>query len=728
VSALRALAAAAGIVAAYRDTHGRWRRTGDDTRRALLAAMGLEAGSERAARVTLTEWRRAAGRGLPTVSVTTTRGGRPGAGAGVGVGVGAARARPRLTLRLDGEARRRGTVPFRLEVVEESGETWTGAGRLAARRGRAALRLPQSLPLGYHTLRLHLAGAGGAPLEQLVIVAPDRCPSPAARGARRAFGLTVQLYAVRSARNGGAGDFTDLAALVRWARELGAAFVAVNPLHALDPTGERVSPYSPISRLFLHSLYLDAEAVPELAECPAARDLVTSEVYRRARAELRQGDRVAAARVLALQWPVLRALSRCFADRGATGARGRAYAAFVARHGDPLTDFATFLALAAHRGSPAWTDWPSELRDAQGPAVAAYRAAHADDVDLHRFVQFELDRQLGVAARAGGTGVALGLMADLAVGTVSDGADTWARPALFAERAGLGAPPDDYAREGQAWRLVPLHPHRLAADPPAVRHWIRLVRGALAHAGALRVDHVMSLFRQYWIPPGASARDGAYVRYPAEVLLAVLAVEADRRGAVIVGEDLGTVPRGLPARLHQRGILSTRVLYFERDRGGAFRPAARYSRRALVTATTHDHPPLAGYWQGRDLELRRAAGNIPDERALATAQRRRVAERAALRRRLVAEGGLAPTTVDPSPPELAGAVHTFLARTPAPLVGIALDDLTGEAEPVNLPGIGSDRYRGWTRRLGVPLEALPRDARARRALGRLDSRRTGSPT
>jgi 4-alpha-glucanotransferase len=322
-------------------------------------------------------------------------------------------------------------------------------------------------------------------------------------------------------------------------------------------------------------------------------------------------------------------------------------------------------------------------------------------VDFHCYVQFELDRQLGAVAEEA-DGLGLGLLGDLALGSAPDGADTWMFPELFVEGARLGAPPDDYSATGQEWGLPPIDPLRLAAD--GYRYWTLLLRHALQHMGALRLDHVMGLFRQFWIPRGRPAADGAYVRFPAEELLGILALESERRGAVIIGEDLGTVPPGLPARLARRGVLSTRVLYFQRGRTG-FRPAARYSPRALVTATTHDHPPLAAFWTGRDLELRHAAGALSAVE-LAEAQRTREGERRSLLRRLQREGHWAPGRPLNDTFAVVGAVHRFLARTPAPLLGVMLDDLTGETDPVNLPGVGQDRYANWSRRSRISLDTL----------------------
>jgi 4-alpha-glucanotransferase len=352
--------------------------------------------------------------------------------------------------------------------------------------------------------------------------------------------------------------------------------------------------------------------------------------------------------------------------------------------------------------------------------VKEFSQQHADAIDRQRYLQFELDRQIHAVASA--DELAIGLYGDLAIGTAPSGSDPWMFPDLFVGGASVGAPPDDYSLDGQDWGLPPVDPVRLKAE--AYRYWIVLLRNALEHMGALRIDHVMGLFRQYWIPAGRPATEGAYVRFPSQDLLGILALESRRHGSLIIGEDLGTVPRGLPAVLKRWGILSSRVLYFEKDKRGRYRPARRYSSRALVTANTHDHPPLAGFWQGRDLELRDQVGSLGKGRSLADAMEERQHERHALVARLASEGCLDAQIPRSSYPQLCKSVYAMLAHTPAPLVGVWLDDLAGETDPVNLPGVDLGRYPGWSRRVTSTVEQLRRDANATEALGGLAGRGT----
>ncbi len=463
--------------------------------------------------------------------------------------------------------------------------------------------------------------------------------------------------------------------------------------------------------------------MPEFARCAPAGALLARPAFERELAQLRASPRVEYARVAAAKRAILRALHRDFERRPAR-ARARAYAAFRAREGPPLDDFATFLAIGESRRSPGeraldWHVWPRELRDPRAPAVTTFRREHARAIDFHRFVQFELDRQLGAAAAAAKrAGMAIGLYPDLALGSAGGGAETWTFPGLFAEAASLGAPPDDFSPQGQDWALPPLDPLRLREQGFAF--YRQLLRAAFAHAGALRIDHVLGVFRLFWIPRGRPASEGAYVRQPASELLALLAHESRRQGALVVGEDLGTLPPGTQARLARHGILSSRVLYFERD-GANFRPSRRYSRRALATANTHDLVPLAGFAAGRDLVLRRRAGAIASDRSLHAALAERAASAAALARRLRAEGLLRAGRPDPA--ALAEAVSGFLARTPCPLVALSLDDAVGETEPVNLPGVGPREHPSWTRRMTLPLESLAAHPGLRAGFAALRSRR-----
>lgn len=688
-SALHRLAGRVGIVPSYVDQTGTETRvTTDETRVAILRAMGIDASTPAHAEAALEALeRRERGRVLAPVRVV--RASDPEAA--------------QVVLRVpEGTS---GPVEWSLELVPEAGAPRRLHGESQPEwDGSVTLPLGKPLPEGYHTLRATVrAGGEERSGEQSLIAVPDACPSVAeVAGRERVFGVIANLYTVRSGRNWGIGDLSDLARLLEWTAEVGGAFVGVNPLHMLRNRGVDVSPYSPVSRVFRNPIYLDVAAVLVPEGAGEAAGLLDSPGVRAEVEALRSAGRVEYERVMALKRRVLEALYRGGA------ARESGFRRYLEAQGEPLALFATFEALADHLGSGDWHRWPEAFRDPGSPEVAAFRAEHPDEVGFHQWLQYELDRQLGeAAARGERAGLAIGLYQDLAIGTSPNGADIWADPRLFLGGASIGAPPDEYSASGQNWGLPPLDPSALRED--AYRYWISLVRASMRHAGALRIDHAVGLFRQFWIPQGMDGSEGAYVAFPAEDLLGILALEARRHGAVVVGEDLGTVPPEVPEALRRWGVHSSRVFYFERE-GDSFRPAAAYEPMSLATANTHDMPTLAGFWRGRDIEVKREVGLIESDEAAGEQRRARVDERQAILDRLAAEGVLPEAREPAGGGELRGAVHAFLCRTPAAMVGLSLDDLVGEAEPVNVPGVPPDRFSSWTRKLSTPVEALPHDA------------------
>lgn len=700
---LRSLADRFGILPAYFDIAGVQRVACDETRVAFLGAMGVDASTEAAAARGLESLQRAEGqRMLAPVRVVVARPKQP----------------PEIQLILPTEDL--SPIDWRIELREENGLSHVAAGRSSPREATRAVTvtLPVSPPPGYHTLRASVCVPGHTlEAEQLFIVSPGRCTAVLERlGDSRAYGVWANLYTVRSNGNWGLGDLTDLGKIVRHAGTRGAAFVGVNPLHALRNRSEHISPYCPVSRLFRNAVYLDVEDVPEFADCREAQDLLASEAFQAELTKLRSAEHVQYERVAVLKNQILRLLHGVFLQQHANGStsRARAYDRYVATQGRPLVDHATFVALESwlaenDEGAEGWHAWPTAYRSPDSAEVQAFRNAGRKDVDFHCYIQYELDRQLAAAAdKARLAGMPLGIYQDLAVGSAAYGSDAWAFPDLFVPGVEVGAPPDPYCDAGQTWGFPPLHPRRLTAN--RYEYWIHLVRNTMAHAGMLRIDHVMGLFRQFWVPIGCDAVDGAYVRYPAEDMLGILALESQRHGTIVVGEDLGTVPPEVPPTLAEWQILSSAVMYFERDAEGRFRPAETYSPRALVTATTHDHAPLAGFLTGRDLDIRHEIGLLNPGADLEEARAERANTRAALLD-IFLETGLLPSGDSEAVKDIAvqsviEAAYAFLARTPCPLVGVSLDDLACEADPVNLPGVGHTRYRSWSRRMRCHLEEI----------------------
>jgi len=478
--------------------------------------------------------------------------------------------------------------------------------------------LPEDFPLGYHRLR----DRDGR--ERTLIVSPGRCWLPAGP---RAWGWAVQLYATRSAASQGIGDLADMRTLRRWAQGLGAGFLLVNPLHAVAPTlPQQDSPYLPATRRWRNPLYLRVEGLPAGPDS----DLI---------------DRDAV-------WQAKRAvLERLYEAEDDTDA----FASWRAQQGESLASYATWAAVAERHGDD-WHDWPPELRDPDSEQVAAYARAHAPRVTFHAWLQWQLDSQLRAASGE------LTLVQDLPIGVDGGGADAWTWQEVFAHGVHVGAPPDRFNAAGQDWGSPPLVPWRLRVS--GYEAFAESVRGTIAGAGGLRIDHVMGLFRLWWVPEGGSARDGAYVRYPSEDLLDIVALESHRAQALVIGEDLGTVEPGVRDALAEHGIVSYRVLWFEDD------DPADWPVESLAAVTTHDLPTVAGLWGGADLDEQRELGLGSDEQL--------ARGRAALLEHLPGSYGSAEQAV-------LGA-HRLLARAPSRLLCATLEDVVAAERRPNIPG------------------------------------------
>ena len=696
------LAAHYGIEPDFTDNWQRRHVVADATRQALLEALGVPAGSAADIEASLQAaetavWRQP----LPPVEVVR----RPTSFA--------------ATLTLPAETR--GRLAWR--VATEAGERFAGEGDLddletthSAHIAGIAYRcrrlpLPLDLPPGYH--RLEVAAGGAAPAAMALIVTPEQAFGPADLGRERLWGLTLPLYGLRSEANWGIGDFGDLADLGAAIAPLGASLVGINPVHALfPPLTERISPYAPSSRRFVNVFLISVERAARLLGGLPAADAGAGQMFERARAS----ELVDYPAVSELKLQALERLYRAFTRAG--GPNRAAFERFRAAAGPSLERHAVFEALLEHLapGDPAcrcWRNWPTDYRRPESPAVAAFTARHAERVEFFQFLQWLADQQLGQAqAEARAAGMPVGLYLDLAVGVDPDGAEAWADPSTVAGRVRIGAPPDDFSPKGQDWGLAPLAP--LALRDQAYAPFVELLRRNMAHAGALRIDHVLGLRRSFWRPPERDLA-GAYVRYPLADLLGLVALEAHRHRCVVVGEDLGTVPEGLRAELTEAGLLGCRVLYFEREPDGGFRGSANYPRACLASISTHDLPTLAGFWVGRDIDWRERLGLFADP---AQAARER-AGRGEIRRRLLellAAEGLLPVGLDTDDPpaelpwDVTIALHRLLARSPAEVVVMQLEDALQLVEQANLPGTTGE-HPNWRRRLDVPLEQIATDPR-----------------
>lgn len=571
-----------------------------------------------------------------------------------------------------------------------------------------------------------------------LIVHPTRCHQPACvTEGGRVWGLSVQLHGVRSQRNWGMGDFGDLSHLLAWAAQAGAAFVGVNPLHALYPHNPlHISPYSPSSRQFVNTLYLDVEAAPGFADCAEARQAVADKAFQTKLQSLRDATLIDHAGVAEAKGRILPLLYHHFrsAHLAQNSARAQAFRAFQAQFGDALRRFALYQTLQAHLHAHdgnlwGWPVWPEAWRDPASPTVQAFAAEHEERIEYFEYLQWLAEEQLAaLRAKAEQLGLGIGLYQDLAVGVDKGGAETWSHPQLFALDARTGCPPDDFNPRGQDWGLPPWIPHRLREAGYAP--FIAALRANMRHAGALRLDHVMGLMRLYWVPPGMQGDEGAYLTYPFADLLGILALESQRNQCLIVGEDLGTVPDEVRHKLYEYGVLSYKLFYFEREQDGAFRAPGNFPAQALVAASTHDLATLKGFWQGEDIKLREQLQLYPSEQ-LRQAQ---IAGREADRWRLLQaleRDGLLPAGVPANPaevreltPELIQAIHQRLACSPAQLFIVQAEDMLGEAEQANLPGT-VDEHPNWRRKLTVGLEAWPQEKRTGDLAGAIRSERPG---
>lgn len=690
---LGALADRLGVERSYWDTAGEEHFAGDETRAAIVAAMGYDIETDDALAASLAAVEAEQTARLIPPSWCIDEGGwlcfpvRAMSGA------------------------------FRWEIRLETGGAIENHGRLEELHtydGEAvasrALLIIDPVPIGMHRLRLE---TGDRAAEANLIVAPPRCLSVhEATGGDRLWGITAPLYGLRSERNFAIGDFEDIARLAENAAGLGADFLGINPVHALFPElPEQISPYSPSSRSFLNVMHIAPDRVPEFADSADARRFAET------RAASLSSDRtqplVDYTRAAGIKLPIFELLFEAFLKIGADSNRHGLFAAFCAERGERLRRHALFDALSRHfiinGGHRSWMDWPKAYQDPDSPAVAEFASAFERDVLFYSYLQWIADDQLGEAARrASDAGMALGLYLDLAVGVPEGGSDVWASPADYARGVSLGAPPDSFAPDGQRWGLQPYNPPALVRNNH--RPFAEMVRAVMRHAGMVRIDHVLGLARSFWMPDGLP---GAYVRYPLHELLAIVAIESRRAGTVVIGEDLGSIPDGLRDALAARAVSGCRIAYFERQSNGDFRPPARYPSNVLASISCHDLPTLKGFWRGTDIAWRhRIAATSPETASEARLEQEaaRADDRRALCR-LVGhdvEEGADPIDDNDAFAAVNDGLHAQLARAPSELVAVESENLLGATEQANLPGT-IDEHPNWRRRMSVSVESFHRN-------------------
>ncbi len=577
------------------------------------------------------------------------------------------------------------------------------------------LPVPAETPLGYHELTLTFDGQILA--RSQLIVSPDRAylPERLANGGRTA-GFNIALYGLRSARNWGCGDFTDLRNLTEWAaKEVGFSMIGLNPLHALSNRAPyNTSPYLPLSMYYKNLIYIDVESVPEFTCSSCARALLASPKVQQLIGHLREAEFVEYAEVDRLKRRFLKLLYREF-RRSKDSERTRQFRAYCEREGDLLSNFATYCALdeALHkqdRNVWTWRNWPAAYQNPKSSETEAFAAAHARSVEAYKFIQFVIEEQLSAAQQhAKDCGMSIGLYHDLAVATDSCGSDLWAYPDHYVGGCRVGAPADDFSPQGQDWGFPP--PNKETHRAEGYRLFRESIRKIVRHGGALRIDHVMRLYRLFWVPQNMLPAEGTYVRDYATDLMHVLALESVASQNIIIGEDLGTVTDEMRELFTRFGILSYRLFPFEKNYStGEFKNSFEYPRQALVASSTHDLPTLAGFWQNRDIEARREAGTLDE-----AGYQNQVADRRREKQRILDvlhSEELLPASYTRSAAqlnELDGDLHNaviaFLARTPSLILLLNQEDFTKRTDQQNLPGTTA-QYPNWRSKMSIAIEDL----------------------
>ncbi|AUJ83402.1 4-alpha-glucanotransferase [Enterobacter cancerogenus] len=681
---LDSAAKAAGISLSYINAHGKPQSIGAETKRRLLDAMHNTGAKASASPV-------------PNVKVFT--------------------AGKKMSLTVEGRGE------FSWQLTTEAGQVHTGHAT-----GGKRFTLPAKLPEGYHTLTLT---QNAKPFACRVIVAPKRCYEPQALvEGKKLWGACVQLYTLRSDSNWGIGDFGDLKKMLSSVGERGGAFIGLNPIHALYPANpESASPYSPSSRRWLNVIYIDVNALDDFKNSKEAQAWWRLETTQQMLKQARDAEWVDYSAVTSLKMAALRLAWKGFAKRD--DEHMAAFRQFVDREGESLYWQAAFDALHAYQVKEdemrwGWPVWPKAYQRVDTPEVKAFCKKYADEVDFYLWLQWLAYSQFAACWQVSqGYNMPIGLYRDLAVGVAEGGAETWCDRELYCLKASVGAPPDILGPLGQNWGLPPMDPHVMAAR--AYQPFIDLLRANMQNCGALRIDHVMSVLRLWWIPYGETADHGAYVQYPVDDLLSILALESKRHQCMVIGEDLGTVPVEIVSKLRDSGVYSYKVLYFESDHEKTFRAPKAYPEQSMAVATTHDLPTLRGYWESGDLTLGKTLGLYPDEVVLRGLYQDRELAKQGLLDALHKHGCLPKraghkASLMAMTSTLNRGLQRYIADSNSALLGLQPEDWIDMAEPVNIPGT-SYQYKNWRRKLSVGLEAMFTDDGVNRLIKDLDKRR-----
>ncbi len=562
---------------------------------------------------------------------------------------------------------------------------------------------------GYHTITVN---HGGISTTCPLIFAPKTCYSPKDAANFKMWGFAAQLYSLKSQQNWGLGDFSDLQHLVRATAKQGASAIGLNPLHPLYQNNPaHCSPYSPMSRCFLNTQYIDVTAVPNFSTCKLAQKRVNSKAFQTSLQKAKKSELVDYVAVAKLKYPVLEILFKDFINN-ADDKFIEEFNQFKVTHGDDLLKQATFDALYEHFreqdvNAYGWQKWPDAYQNPHSEEVAAFAVSHAHRVDYFAFLQWVAHRQLIAADQvAKESGMPVGLYLDLAVGCDGSGVDVWSDKDVYVAGASVGAPPDLLNTLGQDWGLTPINP--VALQEQGYQPLVKALRSNMQYAGALRIDHILGLMRQYWVAPGMKANEGVFITFPLQDILRIIALESRREHCIVIGEDLGTVPAGFSGIMHAAGLLSYKVLYFETWESGLFMRPDAYPELSMVTVSTHDLPTLASWWTGRDLEWRQKLNLYPSEEMGVQDREGRISDRqnliAALDDMNVIDMTKAP---EQNPPqmnrELTLAVQKYLALADSRIQLIPMEDALEIKEQVNIPGT-IDEHPNWRQKLPVSVE------------------------
>ena len=591
---------------------------------------------------------------------------------------------------------------------------------------RWSFPFPTGLTIGYYQFKLSVEHEKER-LEQeiLVILCPEKAylPPSLQEGGKKA-GIAISLYGLRSEGNWGVGDFGDLKEFIRWAvGHVKVDVIGLNPLHAIaNRQPYNISPYFPSSRYYRNFIYLDIEEMEDYRSSQKAKEFVQAKATQNLMAELRNSKLVQYEQVAKLKLQVLEIIFQTFLrnhykEEGLTE-RGRQFDAYIDREGVLLDNFATFCALETFfhqrdRKIWIWRQWPKPFQNPQSREVREFRQNHKESILFYKYLQWQLEKQLQESQDlASSMGASVGLYHDLALGIDPGGADYWAYQDFFVQGVNVGAPPDDFALEGQDWGFRPPHGENYLKDGYSL--FSKEISRNCQAGGALRIDHIMRFFRLFWILAGQPAKNGTYVEYNYQDLLKILALESERAKTLIIGEDLGTVPPQIRETLADFRIFSYRLFYFERDHKGGFKKPESYPDFALASVSTHDLPTLAGFWTGKDLYLRKSLGLFSSETQFRAALQDRKQGKEEIARRLVLSGFLPEHLADN--PEIYGALtgelHSaiigFLLSTPAKLALLSQEDLFRDTRQQNLPGTVS-AYPNWSTKMSYTLEELWQD-------------------